>query len=75
MAGHLWILGKLLTMKDDKKDFGIVFGRLLPYVVATCYMKIKRRLKNDLSKPYMKALRAVKTVLFDESQRGTPRAD
>jgi len=77
MAGHLWVLSKLLSMEasdNEPRNPINITNRLLPYVIATCYMKIKHRLKNTLSKAYIQALKAVEQFDFDESKRHTPTA-
>jgi len=45
------------------------------YVIATCYQKIRRRLRHKtLSQPFIKSLKQVETFNVDESQRGTRSA-
>jgi hypothetical protein len=78
LAEHLWILGRLLVMKDPPGNGGPAahitwFERLLYYVIATCYPKMERRLGHKtLSQPYIHSLKLVKDVPFNESLRGQP---
>ena len=73
LAVHLRVLGKLLSMKKlspngPTKDPGSLSGRLLRYVIATCYRKMTRRLKHKtLSQPYIRSLRQVNTVDVNDS--------
>jgi len=59
LAEHLWILSKLLVMKDPPGDGGPATDttwveRLQYYVIATCYPKMVRRLGHKtLSQPYI----------------------
>src|SRR6266700_7616360 len=74
IADHLLILSKLLTMKepsidDPQRNSYSSSERLLRYVIATCYPKMKRRLKHrTLSLPYIKSLEEIPTFQFDESK-------
>jgi hypothetical protein len=80
LADHLWILSKLLVMKDSPSDGGPaaivpseMSNRLLRYIIATCYRKMLRRLNhNTLSRPYFLSLKSVEDVTFNESLRGQP---
>jgi hypothetical protein len=82
LAVHLRVLGRLLSMKDPssdggspKRDSSILTGRLHRYVIATCYMKMMRRLKHKtLSQPYITSLQAVETsaICFDTSKFEAP---
>ena len=78
LAKHLWILSKLLVMKDTPGDGGpanIAFDHLLYYIIATCYPKMERRLGHKtLSEPYIHSLKLVKDVKFNESLREQPSA-
>jgi len=73
LAEHLWILGKLLVMKDppgDGSPAADITGleRLQYYIIATCYRKMERRLGHKtLSQPYIHSLKQVKDVPFNES--------
>ena len=75
---HLRVLGKLLSMKESSpngptKDPGKLAGRLLHYVIATCYPKITRRFKHKtLSQPYIRSLKQVNTFDVDNSKLGKP---
>jgi hypothetical protein len=78
LAEHLWILSKLLVMKDPPSEGGpaainpgLWFNRLLYYVIATCYPKMERRLGHKISLPYIDSLK-VGDVTFNESLRGEP---
>ena len=59
IAKHLWILSKLLTMKEPsvngpRTDPSSLSKRLLLYVIATCYPKMIHRLGHQtLSEPYI----------------------
>ena len=72
MAKHLWILGRLLTMKIPIKDSRGAKSHnehILNHVIATCYPKISGRLQNKiLSLPYITSLKEVTTFQFDESK-------
>ena len=72
MAKHLWILGKLLTMKipiEDSRGAKSCNEHILNHVIATCYPKIFGRLQNKiLSLPYITSLKEVTTFQFDESK-------
>jgi hypothetical protein len=72
---HLWILSKLLNMKEPSTSDGpkgnpsSLSKRLLRYVIATCYRKMIRRLGHrTLSQPYIQSLKQVTTFQFDESK-------
>jgi len=74
MAEHLWILSQVLVMKynfDGRSHSHRNSAFLLMnYVIATCYLKMIRRLKHKtLSLPYIESLRSVKMagVTFLES--------
>jgi hypothetical protein len=69
LAEHLWILSKLLVMKDPAGWF----DRFLYYVIATCYPKMERRLGHPtMSLPYINSLKGVAIVPFNESLREEP---
>jgi len=76
---HLRVLGKLLSMKESspsgpKKDPSSLSGRLLRYVIATCYPKMTRRLKHKtLSQPYILSLKQVNTFNVDNSKLDEPQ--
>jgi hypothetical protein len=78
MPVHLRVLGKLLSMKEPSPngpiaDPGKLSGRLLRYVIATSYSKIRRRLKNKtLSQPYIESLKQVDTLDMDYPKRDKP---
>ena len=73
---HVWNLMKLLVLPNPGEE-------LLPYVVATCFEKIRSRLANRSSPtPYLTSLREVETfefkelfppLLISESQRNSDR--
>ena len=59
---HIWNLTKLLVLPDSAKK------ELLPYVVATCFKKIKRRLDDrSVSMPYLTSLQQVNIFEFELS--------
>src|SRR5271169_2233629 len=74
IAKHLWIMSKLLTMKEHSIDGPKInpinlSERLLRYIIATCYPKMIRRLGHrTLSQPYIDSLSQVTTFQFDKSQ-------
>lgn len=81
LARHLWVISKLLTMKEpgiNPRKSEIPLSRsesIRFYVAATCYPKILRRLKNTVSQRYIKSLEAVTTFPFDESMCFQPTKD
>ena len=74
MSRHLWILGRLLTMKRLSAQGPEKFSnddsiRLLRYVVATCCPKMIQRLNHKtLSVPLIEALEQIRTFTFEESK-------
>src|SRR5277367_6231003 len=77
LADHLWILSKLLVMKDFPSEGGPaaivpsqMSNRLLRYIIASCYKKMLCWLKHKtLSQPYSLSLQSVRDVTFNESLR------
>ena len=74
MSRHLWILGRLLTMKrlsaqGPEKSSNDDSARLLHYIVATCCPKMIQRLNHKtLSVPLIEALEQIRTFTFEESK-------
>lgn len=71
MARHLWIMGKLLTLKEPFTEDRVknLNHRILCYVIATCYPKIIHRLRNKTySIPFIMSLKKIETFQFDESK-------
>ena len=72
MAKHLWILGRLLTMKipiEDSRGAKSRNEHILNHVIATCYLKIFGQLQNkNLSLPYITSLKEEMTFQFDKSK-------
>ena len=70
MAKHLWILGRLLTMKipiKDSRGTKSCNKCIFNHVITTCYPKIFGWLQNKiLSLPYITSLKEVTTFQFDE---------
>src|SRR5271168_1508255 len=76
VARHLWIIGRLLNMKDpDTGKWGGTTNDLLFHVVATCFAKMSRRLRQPVSKFFIKSLQSVTNWMFDEEKRDKPKAD
>ncbi len=72
MPKHLWLLSKLLCMKepsDDgpRRDPSALSNRVLSYVIGTCYSLVNRRVKHRLSRSYIQALAEITTFDFSES--------
>ena len=75
LSGHLWILSKLLLMKDSpskerpkETNLTKLSDRLLLYVIATSYPKILCCIKHpNLSIPYVTSLEQLKNFQFNES--------
>ena len=62
-SSHIWILTKLLLQSQPIDEF-------LLYVVAACHRKILSRMKNQISKQYLKSLlEANETLQFREVPR------
>jgi hypothetical protein len=76
MSEHLWALSKLLVMNfstDDgpKRNATLISDHLLPYVIATSYKKMSRRLTNKhASLPYIQSLSAIDTFPFEAPNHG-----
>src|ERR1700678_3918954 len=78
VARHLWIIGRLLNMKDpDTGKWGGTTNDLLFHVVATCFAKMSHRLRQPVSKFFIKSLQSVTNWTFDEDEekRDKPKAD
>lgn len=77
LARHLWVMGKLLSLKESTDNPSereeCLRRRIQAYVAATCYPKILRRMKNQtVSQSYIRSLRAVTSFDFNEAMRGEP---
>lgn len=75
VASHLYIIGRLLDMKDSNGQRGGSPNDLLSHVIATCYQKIGRRLKQPVSKFFHDSLQSVTTWTFDEGKRDNAKGD
>jgi hypothetical protein len=75
VASHLWIIGRLLDMKDSSGRRGGSSNDLLFHVIATCYQKISRRLRQPVSKFFLQSLQSVTTWTFDEGKRDNAKGD
>lgn len=67
---HLWFLCKLLIQSGhDLKSLQL-------YIIAACFVKIRRRMKNlPISKPYHNSLKNVTEFpKFTEAPKGTPKS-
>ena len=75
---HLWVLGKLLSMKESSpsgptKDPSSLSGCLLCYLIAIFYPKMTCQLKHKtLSQPYIQSLKQVNTFNVDNSNLDKP---
>src|ERR1700678_431249 len=57
VARHLWIIGRLLNMKDPNTGkWGSTANDLLFHVVATCFAQMSRRLRQPVSKFFITLL-------------------
>ncbi|KJA17468.1 hypothetical protein HYPSUDRAFT_57717 [Hypholoma sublateritium FD-334 SS-4] len=80
-AKHLWILSKLLCMKEPsndgpKRDITALINRIRRYIIATCYPKMNRRMQHRLSRSYVQSLGGITAFQFSESERdGLPPKD
>src|SRR6266699_4661817 len=80
IAQHLWIMSKLLSMKEPitdnkkepKRDPAVLSKRLQLHVIATCFPKMLRRFKQPASRLFIESLESVKAWEFDEDKRGQP---
>jgi len=79
---HLRVLGKLLTMEEPsplgpKRVSSVMQGRLMRYVIATCFQKIRRRVRHKtLSQPLIKSLKDLTTFNvgnFERDERSDER--
>ena len=75
VARHLWIIGRLLDMKDPNTGkWGSTANDLLFHVVATCFAKMSRRLRQPVSKFFIESLQSVTEWTFHEEKRDKPKA-
>jgi len=75
IASHLWIVGKLLSMKEPttgNRDPYLLNNRLISHVTANCFRKMCRRLRQTVSKRFLDSLNSITTWTFDEAKRGEP---
>jgi hypothetical protein len=68
LPSHLWILGRLLESRDDRRQ--VQLERLYKYTLSVCCKKMDHRLQSQLSRHYLQSLEQVKEFTFNPQPVG-----